>query len=485
MSYAEAPESDAVADIAPEQAPPPRRIVERNRLDLIYYALAGFDLLTIAFTLMLSNYIMGLYEDSVTRSVAWSSRVGDLVRLVERAQETNAPGNDVFDSLNVNLERGRRDVALEAYHRQRDRVLEQLRNHVSLDARDAIVLTIEEADAHMQDMVREADAIFSDHARGDAEAAGRRMATMDRIYASLSRSLLSIINQARAAEDRNLQRQIGLAQSLRRLELLVMVLIFLIIIGVTLYGRRVGEVMRRTQDDRNEMLVELEAANEGLQEYADNVAHELRNPVNKMLVGSEVALSRTRTPEEYQDALVSVVEECQRLSSIVGSLLFLARARRTKIDLDVLSIDLGAELELIRSYFEATALEGGVRLTVACPKGVSLHADRTLLQRAVSNLVSNALSHTKAGGEVAIRVSETEHDVAIEVSDTGEGISEEAQARVFDRFYRVDTVRNPTSGRLGLGLPITKSIVDLHGGKIALRSQPGQGTSVTIVLPRD
>lgn len=461
-----------------------RKPVQHSRLDLIYYALAGFDLLTIAFTLLLSNHIMGLYETSVARSAAWSARVGELVRLVERAQETNAPGNDVFDSGDVALERARRDAGLTAYNRQRDEVVQQLSAHVVEDGRDAIMRTLSEADLHMRDMVREADRIFSDLEAGDPQAAGRRMATMDRIYARLSRSLLSILNQVQAAEDRHLHRQVALAESLRRLELLVMVLIFVIILAVTLYGRRVGEVMRKTQDERNQMLVELEAANEGLQEYADNVAHELRNPVNKMLVGSEVALSRTRSPDEYQDALISVVEECQRLSSIVGSLLFLARARRTKVDLEVQRVDLAAELELIRSYFEATAQEIGVRLTVECPTGARIAADRTLLQRAISNLVSNALSHTKEG-DVVVRVADGERSVSIEVADSGEGISEEAQARVFDRFYRVDTVRNPTSGRLGLGLPIAKSIVDLHGGNILLRSQPGAGTSVTIIIPKD
>ena len=473
----------AAADVTPG-APTKHEPARRRRLDLIYFALAGFDLLTIGFTLLLSNNIMDLYEQSVTRSAVWSARINELVELAQYAQEANAPGNDVFDSRDARAERARRDAGLQRYEQQRDAVLEELERNVPGEGATRIGGQIRTADRYMQDMMREADDIFAEIEAGDDESAGRRMATMDRVYARLSRSLLEAINEVQQVEDQNLRRQVALAGELRRLEFVVMGLIFVIVIGVAFYGRQIGAVMRKTEDAHNAMLVELEAANEGLQQYADNVAHELRNPVNKMLVGSEIALSRTRTAEEYQDALVSIVEECQRLSSIVGSLLFLARARRTKVDLERQTMDVGAELELIRSYFEASAQEAGVRLVVRCPEPVTLDADRTLFQRVVSNLVSNALSHTPAGGEIAVVAVAREDAVSIEVVDTGEGIAEDAQARVFDRFYRVDAVRSPTSGRMGLGLPIAKSIMDLHGGGISLRSQKGIGTSVTLTFPR-
>ncbi|GAM98286.1 heavy metal sensor histidine kinase [alpha proteobacterium U9-1i] len=456
----------------------------RRRLDLIYFALAGFDLLTIGFTLMLSNYIMDLYQQSVTRSAVWSARIGELVELAQYAQTANAPGNDVFDSQNVTVERARRDAGLLLYGQQRDAVLQELAANVPGEGAALIADQIRAADASMHEMMREADNIFAEIDRGDDEAAGRRMATMDRVYARLTNSLMQAIVQVQQVEDANLRRQVALASQLRQLEFLVMGLIFFIVVGVAFYGRRIGQVMRATEDAHNAMLLELEAANEGLQQYADNVAHELRNPVNKMLVGSEVALSRLRSPEEYQEALVSNIEECQRLSSIVGSLLFLARARRTKVDLERQTIDVRTELELIRSYFEASAQEAGVRLWLSAPAGLALDTDRTLFQRAISNLVSNAISHTGAGGEIRMTADASEGAVSIEVADTGEGISEEAQARVFDRFYRVDEVRTATSGRMGLGLPIAKSIMDLHGGSIALVSQVGQGTSIVLTFPR-
>ena len=463
---------------------PKREPLQRRRLDLIYFALAGFDLVTIGFTLFLSNHIMDLYQQSVNRSAFWSSRVGEVVELAQFAQEANAPGNDVFDSQDVAEERLRRSAGLALYREQRDEVMLALQVVEPGENVSRVNAHLRNADQHMHEMMREADRIFSEIEAGDDEAAGRRMATMDRIYGRLSRSLLNAILGLQQIEDANLQRQVELASNLRRLELIVMALIFFIVVGVAFYGRRIGQVMRRTEDAHNAMLQELEGANEGLQHYADNVAHELRNPVNKMLLASGVSLSRDRTNEEYQETLASIAEESQRLSSIVGSLLFLARARRTHQDLERATIDVAAELKVLQNYYETAAQEVGVDLRVHSPDGLPLEVDRTLFQRAIGNLVSNAIAHTPPGGSIILEAQAQEDRVIIEVQDTGEGVPVDEQARVFDRFYRADKARNPTSGRLGLGLPIAKSVMDLHGGSISLRSKLGHGTVVSLVFPR-
>lgn len=483
MSSIEIDTAPPLVGVVPGAAPK-RELLRHGRLDLIYFALAGFDLLTILFTLLLSNHIMDLYQESVARGAAWSARVGELVELAQYAQQANAPGNDVFDSHDVPSERTRRDANLHIYQGQRDRVLRELETSVPGPEARLIGESIRAADVHMSAMMQEADNIFAEIERGDDNAAGRRMATMDRVYGRLTNSLLEAIYQVQQVEDSNLRRQVALAREMRRLEFVVMALIFAIVIGVAFYGRRIGQVMRRTEDAHNAMLVELEAANEGLNQYADNVAHELRNPINKVLLASEVALSRPRGSEEYQDTLVSIVEESQRLSSIVDSLLFLARARRTRVELERQEVDVAAELSVIRAYFETPAAEADLKLTAGSHVNVSINVDRTLFQRAISNLVSNAISHTPAGGEIRIEATPHEDRVIIEVIDTGEGVSEEAQARVFDRFYRVDAARTATSGRFGLGLPIARSIMDLHGGAIAMRSAVGQGTVVSLTFPR-
>jgi two-component system heavy metal sensor histidine kinase CusS len=147
-------------------------------------------------------------------------------------------------------------------------------------------------------------------------------------------------------------------------------------------------------------------------------------------------------------------------------------------------VDVGELLGGVREYYEASAADGGVSLTTAvADEPVIAELDRTLLQRAVGNLVSNALAHTPPGGAVVLGTNADSSTIRIEVSDTGVGIPPEALPRVFDRFFRVDSSRSQGSGGTGLGLAIVQSIALLHGGNVEISSQPGQGTRVTLRMP--
>jgi two-component system, OmpR family, heavy metal sensor histidine kinase CusS len=138
----------------------------------------------------------------------------------------------------------------------------------------------------------------------------------------------------------------------------------------------------------------------------------------------------------------------------------------------------------VREYYEAAAADGGISLSaeVADPPVIA-QADRTLLQRAVGNLVSNAVAHTPPGGSVLLQSKAENSGIRIEVSDNGVGIPAEALPRVFDRFFRVDSSRSQTSGGTGLGLAIVQSIMVLHGGNVEIASEPGYGTRVTLRMP--
>lgn len=232
----------------------------------------------------------------------------------------------------------------------------------------------------------------------------------------------------------------------------------------------------------NNMLSRLERAYDGLRHYADDVAHELRTPLNKMLLGSEIALRKARTVEEYREAIESNVEECESLSRLVRGLLFVARADNTQAMIERKDVDVVRELEGIRDYFESGASDVGVGLALDTSGPINANLDRLLFQRAVANLVSNALSHTPKGGSVRIVARQDQGTTVVGVRDSGEGISEAHQAHVFDRFYRADEARSGDE-RIGLGLAITKSIVELHGGTITLESTPAQGTYFEIRLP--
>ena len=235
----------------------------------------------------------------------------------------------------------------------------------------------------------------------------------------------------------------------------------------------------------NEMLERLEESFERISRFTADIAHDLRTPVNNIRGEAEVALARLRTADEYRDVLESSLEEAVRLSELIGDLLFLARAESPLTDLHRESVNIGELLTKVRDYYEAFAIDAGISLVVNDgPEPLNAELDRSLMLRAVSNVVSNAITHTPQGGTVTLTATIEDTAIRIEVSDTGAGIPVEALPRVFDRFFRVDPSRSKTSGgSTGLGLAIVQSILTLHGGRAEITSQLGCGTRVTLCMP--
>jgi two-component system, OmpR family, heavy metal sensor histidine kinase CusS len=234
----------------------------------------------------------------------------------------------------------------------------------------------------------------------------------------------------------------------------------------------------------NAMLERLEEAFGRLSRFSADIAHELRTPVNNIRGQAEVALARPRATEDYREALVSCLEEAVRLSELIEALLFLARSESPGDHLRRTRFDVGVLLKDLRDYYDAAAGEAGVQLTVRGGDGIAGDFDRALLQRALGNLLSNALAHSSAGQTVEL-TGERAADGGIKVAirDGGSGIPSEALPRIFDRFYRADPARTRSSGGTGLGLAIVQQIVSLHGGSVQVESEVGRGTLVSVLLP--
>ena len=237
-------------------------------------------------------------------------------------------------------------------------------------------------------------------------------------------------------------------------------------------------------DTFNRMLDRLERSFTRLGQFSADIAHELRTPVNNLRGEVEVALGKPRTPDEYRDVLASNLEECGRLARLIESLLFLARAENPRTHVAKEAVDVGVELATVREFYDAAAGEKGVTLVVAAGGPVHTALNRTLFQRAVCNLVENAITHTPAGGVVTLSAATTEGGIAVAVADTGVGIPAAHLPHVFDRFYRADAARGSAGRHVGLGLAIVKSVADLHGGTVAARSEGG-GTRVEMTFPHD
>lgn len=227
------------------------------------------------------------------------------------------------------------------------------------------------------------------------------------------------------------------------------------------------------------MLDRLETSFDRLEASSANLAHEIRTPINILRGEAEVALSRARAPEEYRRVIESSLEEYERLSRLIDNILFLARAEQR---IEPTPLDAGRELELLRDYYGTLAEEKGI--AISCAGGGEILADPLLFQRAVGNLLSNAIRYTPVGGTISVSLSRGDNGAArLTVADTGIGIAPDDLDRVFDRFFRGSGARTVNPQGTGLGLAIVRSIMDLHRGSVTIDSEPGRGTTVTLHFP--
>ncbi|HJV21360.1 MAG TPA: ATP-binding protein [Holophagaceae bacterium] len=230
----------------------------------------------------------------------------------------------------------------------------------------------------------------------------------------------------------------------------------------------------------------LQEAFQRLEHLGTDLAHELRSPIQNLRSELEGLLLRPVEARAQQDILGSCLEELDRLSQMIEQMLFLARCEEPSSELRLGPLPVADLLRGIADYFEVSAEAMEVTLGVEAAPDLAIMADRALIQRALSNLVSNALRHTPPGGRITLVGSITpKGEVHLEVRDTGEGIPPDMIQALGTRFTRVEHSRSRSHGGTGLGLAIVKGIMHLHGGDLALESQLGSGTTARLRFPPD
>lgn len=452
-----------------------------RRLASIYYLLAGFDVLTVCMALFLNHLVTNSFEDGVRTSAAWSRRQAEIIQLSRLAQEVDAPGNDVFFSRDVSLEREMFEAALRRFNEELVRVSKDIEDAPLSFHNDGLLHRLASAQEAMNQMAAQSDLVFREFERGSDERASRGMAVMDRTFATLGQRLDDAVALVESGRAEHLNEQLANARAMRQLEFILAAAVLVIVVLVAAYGSHMGRMLRANERQRNNMLKDVGEARDRLRHYADDVSHELRGPISKLRLDAEVLASQPRSPEQYRDGIEAMLIECERISSIVESLLFLARSENAPGTLKTQALDAGRELELLVEFFAAAAENAGVELLLQVDS-IPVQADRHLFQRAVSNLISNALDHTPKGGCVTLKASAVSEGTAIDILDTGAGIPDAIRKRVFDRFFRGASGRGVQG--LGLGLAITKGIMDMHRGVICLAPGRGGGTHARLIFPR-
>ncbi len=234
----------------------------------------------------------------------------------------------------------------------------------------------------------------------------------------------------------------------------------------------------------NEMLARLEQSFEQLRRFTADAAHEFRTPLASLRSVGEVALQRGRTGEEYRDVIGSMLEETNRLTRLVESLLTLSRADAGQIPLQSNIIPVMGLLRDAAGLLEPLMEEKQQRLILQGDNTARVVGDGLFLRQAFLNLIHNAIKYSPVGGTICISVSiDPQGSVIAAVKDSGPGIPPEHREKVFDRFYRIDQARAWESGGAGLGLAIVQWVVRAHGGTVRVEGGADGGSVFRIQLP--
>ena len=233
----------------------------------------------------------------------------------------------------------------------------------------------------------------------------------------------------------------------------------------------------------NSMLERIDDGYQQLQAFSGELAHEMRTPVATLMGRTQVALSKSRTAAELREVLEGNVEELERLTRLIADMLFIASAEHNGDILNREPVDLARDARQVAEYLSLLAEERGLTLEVS--GAATVLGDRWLIQRALSNLVSNAIRHAQADSQVDLLIAIDNERATVNIVNAGDGIAPDHLPHIFERFYRVDSARARLDGGTGLGLAIVRSIMSAHGGQVSAQSVLAGKTTFTLSFPEN
>ena len=249
--------------------------------------------------------------------------------------------------------------------------------------------------------------------------------------------------------------------------------------------RGAGDEVDEVAQAFNETLARLENSVGQMKQFTASISHELRTPLTTLRGEAEIALLEARSVDEYKLVLASQLEEFDKLSHMINQLLVLANAEAGEIEWTDQSVDLSDMIVSLVEQLEPVASVKGITMTTTAEPHVHVCGDASWIERVVLNLLDNAIKFTPDGGNVTVRMAAKGAEAALSVQDNGIGIPAEALPHIFERFYRAEPSRSKQIEGVGLGLALAQWIVEKHGGRITVESQPGQGSCFTVYLPLD
>jgi two-component system, OmpR family, heavy metal sensor histidine kinase CusS len=244
-----------------------------------------------------------------------------------------------------------------------------------------------------------------------------------------------------------------------------------------------GDELQRLSDTLNEMLDRIEKSFLRVTQFTADASHELRTPISLIRTEAELALRRSRGEAEYRESLRAILLEAERTTAIVEQLLAIARADSGRESLRLEKLNLSEVVRQAHESWHQVAEIRNLQFSARMTREVFVIGDAASLRKLVDLLLDNALKYTPSPGTIELSLEQTSTSAVLALRDSGPGIPEDEQAKIFERFYRVDKARSREQGGAGLGLAIAKWIVTQHRGTIGIKSEVGTGSTFSVVVP--
>jgi heavy metal sensor kinase len=234
----------------------------------------------------------------------------------------------------------------------------------------------------------------------------------------------------------------------------------------------------------NQMLDRIENLVTGIREMSDNIAHDLKSPITRIRGIAEVSLTSGSSLKEYESMAAGTIEECDRLLDMINTMMIISRTEAGVNQFDYQKMDIANIVRDACDIFQSPAEDKGHTMTCSGDENINIYGDIRLIQRMVANVLDNAIKYTPVNGKIDVTVSTGgDQTVQITVKDNGMGISGRDLEHIFERFYRCDPSRSQAG--TGLGLSFARAAARAHNGDITVASTPGEGSTFTVMLPKN